>query len=87
VLKTDSSSSMIMEQEDEEEKGNEKGNENEMKSRCFGCRLGFTDEMESQRFQCQKCSKVFCLDCDLFIHDHLHNCPGCLQLDSDNNVT
>lgn len=26
---------------------------------------------------CPLCSSFFCLDCDLFIHDSLHNCPGC----------
>lgn len=26
---------------------------------------------------CPLCTSFFCLDCDLFIHDSLHNCPGC----------
>ncbi|KAJ4456999.1 putative General transcription factor IIH subunit 2 [Paratrimastix pyriformis] len=29
------------------------------------------------RLVCPKCTSVFCSDCDLFIHDSLHNCPGC----------
>ncbi|KAJ3382791.1 hypothetical protein HDU92_004559 [Lobulomyces angularis] len=31
----------------------------------------------SGRFECKKCLNKFCLDCDIFIHDVLHNCPGC----------
>lgn len=27
--------------------------------------------------QCPACKRVFCSDCDAFIHDSLHNCPGC----------
>jgi transcription initiation factor TFIIH subunit 2 len=30
------------------------------------------------RFQCPECSNMFCVDCDTFLHDTLHNCPGCL---------
>jgi len=31
------------------------------------------------RFQCPECRNVFCPDCDAFLHDTLHNCPGCLS--------
>jgi transcription initiation factor TFIIH subunit 2 len=27
--------------------------------------------------QCPRCRNVFCVECDIFIHDSLHNCPGC----------
>jgi transcription factor Ssl1 len=27
--------------------------------------------------RCEDCGSLFCVDCDLFIHDSLHNCPGC----------
>ena len=30
-----------------------------------------------QVYSCPKCSQRFCLDCDLYIHETLHNCPGC----------
>lgn len=33
---------------------------------------------ESQSYQCPSCLNVFCFECDLFIHESLHNCPGCL---------
>lgn len=29
-------------------------------------------------FQCPHCSRLFCSDCNDFIHFSLHNCPGCL---------
>lgn len=32
---------------------------------------------EKQVSQCGKCSDLFCLDCDLFVHETLHVCPGC----------
>jgi transcription initiation factor TFIIH subunit 2 len=34
---------------------------------------------EILRFQCPECKNTFCVDCDTFLHDTLHNCPGCLQ--------
>jgi len=30
------------------------------------------------RFQCPECLNVFCPDCDAYLHETLHNCPGCL---------
>mmetsp|Transcript_14705 Transcript_14705/g.16826 ORF Transcript_14705/g.16826 Transcript_14705/m.16826 type:complete len:465 (-) Transcript_14705:412-1806(-) len=33
---------------------------------------------EVLRFQCPDCCNVFCADCDAYLHDTLHNCPGCL---------
>jgi transcription initiation factor TFIIH subunit 2 len=29
--------------------------------------------------RCVKCANDFCGDCDLYIHDTLHTCPGCSQ--------
>ena len=43
--------------------------------RCFGC-LGWLTSL-SAAFKCPKCARLYCVDCDLFIHDSLHNCPGC----------
>lgn len=36
------------------------------------------DKEEILRFQCPECKNVFCVDCDTFLHETLHNCPGCL---------
>ena len=30
-----------------------------------------------QVYECGVCTQVFCVDCDAFIHDTLHSCPGC----------
>ena len=35
-------------------------------------------EPESLRFQCPDCDNIFCSDCDEYLHETLHNCPGCL---------
>ncbi|KAI1376146.1 TFIIH basal transcription factor complex, subunit SSL1 [Hypoxylon crocopeplum] len=32
---------------------------------------------ESNRYACEVCGNHFCIDCDLFAHEVLHNCPGC----------
>lgn len=26
---------------------------------------------------CEKCDQGFCLDCEIFVHETLHTCPGC----------
>ncbi|PWN31925.1 TFIIH basal transcription factor complex, subunit SSL1 [Meira miltonrushii] len=31
----------------------------------------------SGRYECPKCRHHFCLECDAFIHESLHQCPGC----------
>lgn len=31
----------------------------------------------SSRYQCTACQNHFCIDCDLFAHEVVHNCPGC----------
>jgi transcription initiation factor TFIIH subunit 2 len=32
---------------------------------------------ESARYACEVCENHFCIDCDVFAHDVVHNCPGC----------
>lgn len=32
---------------------------------------------ESGRYACTVCRNHFCIDCDVFSHDVVHNCPGC----------
>jgi hypothetical protein len=27
--------------------------------------------------RCTTCRQLFCFDCDVFVHETLHNCPGC----------
>ncbi|KAF4980615.1 hypothetical protein FZEAL_3428 [Fusarium zealandicum] len=35
---------------------------------------------ESGRYACQICRQHFCIDCDVFAHEVIHNCPGCQSL-------
>ncbi|KAJ1728904.1 hypothetical protein LPJ61_003790 [Coemansia biformis] len=30
------------------------------------------------RYRCPGCKQAFCLECDIFVHEALHNCPGCV---------
>jgi transcription initiation factor TFIIH subunit 2 len=56
-------------------------------SHCFACgkKLPEIPEKErwneggglSGRFECPACRRQFCIDCDLFAHEVVHNCPGC----------
>ncbi|KAK3387083.1 putative transcription factor [Podospora didyma] len=32
---------------------------------------------ESGRYACQVCGNHFCIDCDVYAHEIIHNCPGC----------
>ncbi|KAK3672929.1 hypothetical protein LTR78_007282 [Recurvomyces mirabilis] len=32
---------------------------------------------ESSRYECEACGDHFCIDCDVFCHEVVHNCPGC----------
>ncbi|XP_066260937.1 general transcription factor IIH subunit 2 [Euwallacea similis] len=43
---------------------------------CYACQKLFGDEDKSI-YQCPTCKRMFCIDCDIFIHDTLHTCPGC----------
>ena len=31
----------------------------------------------SSRYECPVCREHFCVDCDVFAHEVVHNCPGC----------
>ena len=55
------------------------------KENCFSCQKRFpvlmnhkTNELlTSSRYRCHDCKIDFCIDCNVFIHEILHNCPGC----------
>lgn len=32
---------------------------------------------ESSRYACEVCRNHFCIDCDVYAHEIIHNCPGC----------
>eukprot|EP00994_Dinema_validum_P008922 NODE_847_length_1302_cov_72.954509_g621_i0.p1 GENE.NODE_847_length_1302_cov_72.954509_g621_i0~~NODE_847_length_1302_cov_72.954509_g621_i0.p1 ORF type:complete len:428 (+),score=109.67 NODE_847_length_1302_cov_72.954509_g621_i0:62-1285(+) len=44
---------------------------------CFGCSLRVVGAKEIA-LQCPTCRHMFCTACDYFIHNSLHNCPGCV---------
>lgn len=52
---------------------------------CAACCMPFStalDDLASLEdpdvgYQCPKCKLMCCSACDIFMHDHLHNCPGC----------
>ncbi len=55
--------------------------------KCMGCNAGvmLADAsgvpMHRNGFtagRCPRCSHVFCYECNYFVHETLHNCPGCL---------
>ncbi|KAL4972396.1 Ssl1-like-domain-containing protein [Aspergillus desertorum] len=62
-------------------------------TRCFACGIAFPtippkDQWQtsqnlakgmsvSSRYECTVCENHFCIDCDLFAHEVVHNCPGC----------
>lgn len=51
-------------------KGKGKGKEKDGKAVSKGL-------SESSRYACEVCGNHFCIDCDIYAHEVLHNCPGC----------
>ncbi|KAB8339298.1 hypothetical protein FH972_022231 [Carpinus fangiana] len=43
-----------------------------------GWRGGGKGASESWRYRCTTCGEHFCVDCDVFAHEVVHNCAGCL---------
>jgi transcription initiation factor TFIIH subunit 2 len=47
---------------------------------CYAClRPVVLENSDILRFQCPDCRNIYCVDCDAFVHNSLHNCPGCLS--------
>ncbi|BEI92047.1 uncharacterized protein CcaverHIS019_0408670 [Cutaneotrichosporon cavernicola] len=60
---------------------------------CFGCNEPFPSMSSvadapppadhtlspTGRYRCAKCEHDFCIDCDMYVHETLHTCPGCSQ--------
>lgn len=61
--------------------------------KCFACGVTFVSEVQEKSSpddnapdqiikncsKCTLCQNIFCLDCDIFIHESLHFCPGCAK--------
>lgn len=58
-----------------EERPNGDERSHERSPNCFACQTKFNQN--TQRYFCSDCENDFCIDCDVFIHEMLHNCPGC----------
>ena len=69
---------------------------------CYGCQIAFPSLKKpqtgssnivseghtgTQRFVCPSCHNHYCIDCDLFCHEILHNCPGCERSSQGTNGT
>lgn len=49
---------------------------------CAGCETflsesGDVDALERTAYRCEDCASCYCFDCDVTIHEVVHNCPGC----------
>ena len=42
---------------------------------CFGC--GVATGGTAGALRCPRCARAFCFQCDNYVHEALHNCPGC----------
>lgn len=49
------------------------------KSSCFACLFKFSTSPMTTIYTCSRCGESFCIDCNLFIHESLHCCPGCVN--------
>ncbi|KAL3701137.1 hypothetical protein R1sor_019159 [Riccia sorocarpa] len=51
---------------------------------CYGCQqelpVAGNKSVAGVRLECPRCKQHFCFDCDVYIHESLHNCPGCESL-------
>ncbi|CAH9088726.1 unnamed protein product [Cuscuta europaea] len=59
-----------------------RNNLQKMQKKCFGCQQSLLNpgNIPGPCVACPKCKKHFCLDCDIYVHESLHNCPGCESL-------
>ncbi|KAI0819341.1 TFIIH basal transcription factor complex subunit SSL1 [Trametes gibbosa] len=59
------------------------------RNQCYGCAVAFREIPSAMvgasgegmsplgRYRCPECAHDFCTDCDVFVHDVVHCCPGC----------
>ncbi|XP_066951535.1 general transcription factor IIH subunit 2 [Macrobrachium rosenbergii] len=56
----------------------EEPSQNTSATNCYGCLKPFTDSSADKNvYICGTCKQVFCFNCDIFLHETLHSCPGC----------
>ncbi|XP_047495415.1 general transcription factor IIH subunit 2-like [Penaeus chinensis] len=45
---------------------------------CYGCLKQLTVAASDKNvYICRICKQVFCFECDIFLHETVHSCPGC----------
>lgn len=44
---------------------------------CYACKKVLSPVHDKNVYQCGNCEQIYCVDCDIFIHDVLHTCVGC----------
>lgn len=54
-----------------------KGDQGAKDGRRKGEKEPETNVSESGRYECENCRQFFCIECDVFAHEVVHNCPGC----------
>ena len=64
---------------DEKEKAANEGRRDRQHA-CYAC--GKEIKEANITLKCPKCLKPYCITCDIFIHEQLHNCPGCEEMGS-----
>ena len=51
---------------------------------CNSCASLFKEVHDSTVYECPDCLNIFCCDCDLFFHEVLHSCSGCISMNEKN---
>lgn len=46
---------------------------------CYSCQKIFNDH-DKNVYECEQCKQIYCIDCDLYIHETLHSCVGCTTI-------
>ncbi|XP_059478483.1 general transcription factor IIH subunit 2 [Neocloeon triangulifer] len=46
-------------------------------SPCYSCQRTYLTSKDKNIYKCSRCLQIFCVDCDIFVHETLHMCPGC----------
>lgn len=59
-----------------EQSASSQSSNQQLRINCFACDKTLESE-QNDAAQCTLCKQVFCLDCDIFVHETLHYCPGC----------
>jgi transcription initiation factor TFIIH subunit 2 len=55
--------------------------DSQVPSPCYACRRLLNGTSSNVRYRCPNCNNYFCIDCDVYCHETLHNCPGCESKD------